>query len=245
LEFFNHCCHSRHYFFEIRKCGIETCNICKPIRSDPETFFKLHNLPDPIPIINQEHYKQFEDVYGTETTEDFRPSLQKKGVDNKVTNDMGFSPSGQYAANTGTVIQCCECSKWRVLYCKRKLNTNENSLLNRFLDSIEYTCGDSFNYLIADGGNSNDVESDDVSDLFKHVKVNNKLNCNNSMEVSYYSCNLYEDLCFLCGINEREETESQEECYYYCSECSVGIKDKKKRKKKLFSGGSQSKRGRL
>ena len=79
------------------------------------------NLLDPIkklflsyiiyPIINQEHYKQFEDVYGTETTEDFQPSLQKKGVDNKVTNDIGFSPNGQYAANTGTVIQCYECSK--------------------------------------------------------------------------------------------------------------------------------------
>ena len=54
------------------------------------------------------------------------------------------------------------------------------------------------------------------------------------MEVSYYSCNLYEDLC-LCRINEQEETESQEECYYYCSECLVGIKDKKKRKKKVHN----------
>ncbi|CAI2177824.1 19941_t:CDS:2 [Funneliformis geosporum] len=101
--------------------------------------------------------------------------------------------------------------------------------MNTINDSIEYTCENSFNHLIGDGKYSNDIESDDVSILFKYIKVNNKLNYNNSIEVSYYLCNLYEDLCFLCEINEWEKTENQEECYYYCSEYLVRINNKKKK----------------
>ncbi|EXX60045.1 hypothetical protein RirG_183480 [Rhizophagus irregularis DAOM 197198w] len=36
-------------------------------------------------------------------------------------------------------IECCECNKWRVLYSK--------TTLERYLDTIQYTCGDSFEAL--------------------------------------------------------------------------------------------------
>ena len=32
LSFMKHCCHERHYFFDIKKCGDEDCNICLPPR---------------------------------------------------------------------------------------------------------------------------------------------------------------------------------------------------------------------
>ena len=49
---------------------------------------------------------KLEELYDTETTEEFRPSAQKL---TKESQGMGFSPSAQYAKNVGTVIQCGEC----------------------------------------------------------------------------------------------------------------------------------------
>lgn len=73
----DHCCQKRQYFFEIKKCGEIECAICKPIRSDPEIFKELKELPDPIPGPDN-HYKPFSEVYGTNTTEEYCPSLQNR-----------------------------------------------------------------------------------------------------------------------------------------------------------------------
>ncbi|GES72778.1 uncharacterized protein LOC105326236 [Rhizophagus clarus] len=75
LEFYNHCCKSRHYFFEIKKCGLLDCHICKPVRCDSETWLKVHSFPDPIPTTDGKKYKSFEELYDQETTEEYRPSL--------------------------------------------------------------------------------------------------------------------------------------------------------------------------
>ena len=60
---------------------------------------------------------------------------------------MGFSPNFQFAKNVGLVVECCECNKWRVLYSKSKLNSIEITTLERYIDSIQYICGDSFDIL--------------------------------------------------------------------------------------------------
>ena len=49
LSFMKHCCHQRHYFFEIKKCGDEDCNICLPPRLPSDKFLQLDHLPDPMP----------------------------------------------------------------------------------------------------------------------------------------------------------------------------------------------------
>ena len=67
--FMEHCCVVRHYHFSIKKCGLSECSICKPPRLPDEIFKSLHCLPDPIPDSDGEHYKSFDDVYGTKTTE--------------------------------------------------------------------------------------------------------------------------------------------------------------------------------
>ena len=61
--FLEHCCVARHYSFQVKKCGIPTCHICKPVRMNADIFSTLHYLPDPIPE-SDEHYKCFSDVYG-------------------------------------------------------------------------------------------------------------------------------------------------------------------------------------
>ena len=39
----------------------------------PEVFSTLNHLPDPIP--NGDHYEEFESIYGSQTDENFWPSL--------------------------------------------------------------------------------------------------------------------------------------------------------------------------
>ena len=73
-EFFTHCCKKRTYFFEIKKCGEFSCEICGPIKSDPEIFNTLEGLPDPVPG-NEGHYKEFLDIYSIFITEKHCPSL--------------------------------------------------------------------------------------------------------------------------------------------------------------------------
>ncbi len=150
-EFFTHCCKKRTYFFEIKKCGEFNCEICGPIKSNPEIFNTLEGLPDPVPG-NEGHYKEFLDIYGTSTTEEHCPSLLKKKQHNipekivkKVGNVMGFSPRAQYAKNVRLLVRCSVCDKRRVLFAKRRLTETEYQLLSNILDDIEYVCGITFN----------------------------------------------------------------------------------------------------
>ena len=195
----------------------------------------MHYLPDPVPKLSGGSYKTFEELYGTETTEEFCPSAQKQI---KESQGIGFSPSAQYAKNVGTVIQYGECDKWRVLYSKTKLNDEESAKLSRFLDSIQYTCGDSFEEL------NSEIQQNKYSELFLKVKVNDKLNCQSNMKTSYYSCRLFEnDVCFICDEQCQEDmlnSSIDNEFYYYCDECSEKV-NKKKRGKTFFGPDSRKK----
>ena len=62
--FLQHCCTCRHYLFQIKKCGSETCDICKPVRLPKEVFNSLQILPDPVPG-EDGHYKTLDDLLGT------------------------------------------------------------------------------------------------------------------------------------------------------------------------------------
>ncbi|GBC01659.1 hypothetical protein RclHR1_04280016 [Rhizophagus clarus] len=73
-EFMEHCCQKCLYFFEIKKCGNNECNICRPIRSNPDVFKELKGLPDPIPGPD-DHYMSFSEVYEKKITEEHCPSL--------------------------------------------------------------------------------------------------------------------------------------------------------------------------
>ena len=71
-------CKSSCYAFQIKKCRDDTCPFCsvlQPIRLPAEIFNQLSFLPDPELDISKEHYKTFNTLYGTETTEKDQPSL--------------------------------------------------------------------------------------------------------------------------------------------------------------------------
>ncbi|CAG8827649.1 15760_t:CDS:2, partial [Gigaspora rosea] len=101
LEFMNHCCRSRTYFFEIRKCqeAGTGCTICRPPRSRPKIFSKLQPFPDPIPKANEDHYMPFFNASTSTTT----TTIDGLGV-----NGMGFSPRAQYATTVRILVKCIE-----------------------------------------------------------------------------------------------------------------------------------------
>lgn len=90
-KFLEHCCHSRHYSFSIKKCGETTCSVCKPVRMSMEVFHNIYHLPDPTPG-EDSHCSSFSEVYGTFTSEQHRPSLQVK----KGKKTLPFSASIQH-----------------------------------------------------------------------------------------------------------------------------------------------------
>ena len=114
--FLQHCCRSRYCSFSIMKCGESACTFCTPVRMPMDTFKKIHHLPDPV-LGADGHYRPFCEVFGTDTTEEHRLSLQTKKGRQKT---LPFSVCN--VKNIDIMVQCVECQMWRLLYSKHKLN---------------------------------------------------------------------------------------------------------------------------
>ena len=116
-QYQSHCAWERTYFVSLKKCGSRDCIICKPPRLHDQDFRLLNHLRDPIPGTDN-HYKEFSEVFGTETTEGAMPSL-------KTSKDCGhkipFNPVKQHASSTSLIIDCNECSKPRLVYTAKRL----------------------------------------------------------------------------------------------------------------------------
>ena len=102
-QFLSHCCHQCHYFFEVKKCENPECKTCVRLRLSTEEFSKIKLFPDPM-MKDDGHFKSFEDIHGTETSENDRPSL-KKGEG----SSLPFYASVQHAKNSGMMLCCDEC----------------------------------------------------------------------------------------------------------------------------------------
>jgi hypothetical protein len=197
-EFIEHCCQQRHYSFCIKKCGQPTCDICRPPRLPPDVFDNLKYLPDPMSGI-EGHYKPFQDVYGTATSEESRPSLQKRPSRAKT---LPFVASIQHARNTNIMMQCEECEMWRIVYSKYKLTAQEKKQLNTILGDYTYTCSAILADLELTGR---------LADVCMRV-----LNCYEPLEKLYYSLNK-ELLCiYCCGCDDLTTPEG---CYPQCLDC--------------------------
>ncbi|CAJ0899955.1 5410_t:CDS:2, partial [Entrophospora sp. SA101] len=68
-------CQIRQYSFQVKKCNRNECRVCLPIELPIEVYNNFHFLPDPEPSISDpDHYREFSSIYGTQTSEKFRPS---------------------------------------------------------------------------------------------------------------------------------------------------------------------------
>ena len=209
-EFMQSHCKVRHYMFSVKKCTDTNCSVCNPPRLPTDVFSTIHHLPDPIP--NGDKYKDFEEVYGTQTSENHRPSLSSPGAK---THGMPFSPSAQYAKNVKVVLQCGECFKWRVLYSKYSLKKDQREELEQLIEDLDYTCGSIFA----------DIEAEEDS-VLNSVYVKANLTCNSTIEIPYYTAG-NAPMCYHCGSEDK--LQEKEKVFPICLSClNVGKKTRSK-----------------
>lgn len=180
-QFFTHCCHQRHYFFDILKCGDPHCTICKPPRLPRNIFSKLGHLPDPIPG-DDGHYKGFHTIFKTPTTEEYRPSKSEKRPKAK---SLPFRASVQHVRNTEMMLQCEECSMWRLIYAKRKLKPPERLQLEHSLSDLSFSCGAQ-------------LQDADIPAFLQDIVFVRQLICGEPIEKLYYAAK-FADICIHCA----------------------------------------------
>ena len=104
LQFLKTHCLQRQYMFSVKKCDDISCTVCLPPRLNNDVFSTLSHLPDPVP--NGDHYKSFNDIYGSTASEYHLPSLHEKEAKG---HKIPFNPSAQTAKNTVILLICEEC----------------------------------------------------------------------------------------------------------------------------------------
>ena len=154
-KFLDNCFQERLYSFSIKKCGSTTCSIYNPPQLAAEVFSTLHHLSDPVPDITGEHYRNFEDLYGTPTSEKYRPSMTEGG---RKPHELPLQPNAQYARNVGMTMQCCECLKPRAF----TPSTSSGFKMN-------YVCKDSSQIYFIAGSQLSDLIAEDSSPLHKDL----------------------------------------------------------------------------
>ncbi|XP_046330978.1 uncharacterized protein LOC124114453 [Haliotis rufescens] len=209
-KFMSHCCVCRRYMFMIKKCGLADCEICLPPRLCHEDFDSLKWLPDPVPFDDGHHYKSFDSVYGTNTSEEHCPSMQKRPP---TLNSHGipFSPSAQTCKTVQRNVFCTECGKPRVLYCEKKIDRSSLIILDRILELYEYSCGSNLQELMK-------LTTVRVNEVLKKVFVRKNLKCENDIEVPYFSSGIFADVCVRCGTSANLQNESG--VFPSCRDCS-------------------------
>ena len=115
-KFMDYCCRRRHHFFEIKQCGKDGCEFCKPHRLSQEIFEQVKPFPDPEPG-DDDHYKSFPQIYGRTTSEKFRPSFNDKP---KKKRTLPFRGKLLHVRNADLKLESEECCMWRLVYAKRK-----------------------------------------------------------------------------------------------------------------------------
>ncbi len=160
----------------------------------------VHRIPDPV-LNDDGHFKSFDEVYGSITTENDCPSVAKS----KAKKSLQFNATQQHVKNVNTLIQCEECNMWRLLFSKKKLNPNSIVRLENILSDITYTCGATFDDL--------DLPSELQSVC---IKVHQ---CTDPIEKLYFSCG-FSTICYYCAKDLMEDCNVvSSEHYPMCASC--------------------------
>ena len=94
----------------------------------------------PEPVLREDgHYLHFNDVYGTQ--EALERAVTQETTSKKRKTALPFTVTQQHAKN---VNQCEECKLWRLLFSKKKLNSQNIAELEKVIEDISHTCGASF-----------------------------------------------------------------------------------------------------
>ena len=143
-------------------------------------------MPDPVVDDNlPNHYKAYDTVKGTQTTDDNRPSKLNKTVASRQ-DEQGCSNSMFTAQRVCMTVECTQSFKPRCLYSHVSLPSAELTLLREAFQDADYYCGSPLF----------------SSDHEMHGKVFVKLflRCADPVELSYHSSKLnFHGICSYCA----------------------------------------------
>ncbi|PKC10764.1 hypothetical protein RhiirA5_413972 [Rhizophagus irregularis] len=231
IKFMDAHCRTRAYSFQIKKCNNITCSYCKPIRLPSSVFNNLNFLPDPIPSRdNTDHYMPFQNVYGTETTEEYRPTYMQSQA-----NVEPIPKSILIGGKIRGYIDCEDCRKRRCVYSDRSMSREEQEDYQQALDSYSYSCGAPI--------------FPDNHYLSEVMFVRTRISCDSPIEILYYSSRKPGNypICYYCGESEGLVDSSQslkerfKQIYPLCEGCQ-GNKKEFYTKGEIKTNGRASKR---
>ena len=108
----------------------------QPIHFPREVFKLIKPFPDPTPGLDG-HFLPFDTVYGSDTTEEHRPSAKKRSSKQRT---LPFHGKLQHVNNAGLMIECDECGMWRLVYSTHKLIATQRKSLEKALDGLSFSC---------------------------------------------------------------------------------------------------------
>ena len=182
--FIDHCCVKRHYFFAIKKCGADDCELCAPPTLPREVFESLHQFPDPTKMTGSDSFKPFREVWGKATNEDARPSTASVPQQDRQ-REGNVALKSETARQT---ISCSECQKPRCVYANKRLDASQSVAVACGTEDVLFVCGSPL--LPADHA------------LAADVVVRSSLTCSADVERAYFSAKkAFSPVCYVCGIN--------------------------------------------
>jgi len=168
----------------------------------------------------------FQRVYGTETTEEYRPTYMQLQA-----NAEPIPKSILAGGKICGYINCEDCRKRRCVYSDKSLNREEQEDYQQALDSYSYSCGAPIF--------PNDHYLSEV------VFVRTRISCDSPIEILYYSSQKSGNfpICYYCGESEDLVAPSQslkerfKQIYPLCEGCQGN-------KKEFFTKGEIKTNGR-
>ena len=168
-------CKVSHYVVQIRKCKDPSC-CSAPVLSEAEMMW----LQDPVKDESGEHFKVYEEVNGTETTEADRPSL----------NDKQKKKAQKKPGETRTVE--VECRKPRVIYSRHRLTERQQTSVAVAMSEFDYTYGS--------------VLLPPENPMYNNkIMCRSELTCETPVDLQHYTSGLeLIDLCVHCATETGE-----------------------------------------
>jgi hypothetical protein len=167
------------------------------------TSLNIFILADP------DHYKDFLSVYGTQTSEKFRPSKAgQPEADNLPQSIFNNNRVREF-------VECDFCGKIRCIYSMNALKKEQISVLQLKIDDTDFTC-----------------EMEGWIPLSHELKniifIRQSLSCDSPIESGYYSSRLKKSpICYYCGKNNSLVEASDDllngyqSVYPLCSNCQL------------------------
>ena len=180
-------CKCSHYSFQVKKCTSVDCLYCQCNPTQTPDFSQIYFLPNPEPTPDKLHYLSFDQLYGKETTDSHRPSLQLDSVEKETDKEHHAL---LVAARVRDVLPCCECSKPRCVYAATKLSYMEQTQVRRVREEGMFSCGVSLFH--------------DTHPLRHSLVVREALKCSSLVEAAYYSSPrvCFDACCVYCGTTD-------------------------------------------